>query len=71
MTGAMGPRGFDGRPGPPGEAPQDVDECVTGQHRCQHTCINTYLSYRCDCFPGYQLHSDMVSCTGENTGVNR
>ena len=33
----------------------DVDECVTGQHRCHFhaACTNTHGSYTCKCLDGY------------------
>ena len=33
----------------------DIDECVTGTHRCSKfaTCDNTRGSYTCECLPGY------------------
>ncbi len=43
----------------------DVDECAVGSNsqRCQHTCINTPGSYRCECNSGFLLGDDQHSCT--------
>jgi fibulin 1/2 len=31
----------------------DINECK-GRHGCEHLCVNTYGSYRCECKKGYQ-----------------
>ncbi|XP_029658164.1 epidermal growth factor-like protein 7 isoform X1 [Octopus sinensis] len=41
----------------------DVNECISGQHKCQHNCVNTYGSYKCSCNDGFKLMSDGFSCT--------
>ncbi|XP_067928524.1 bone morphogenetic protein 1-like [Watersipora subatra] len=41
---------------------KEYDECQTSDHGCQHTCINTLGSYRCECRIGYELHSDGKKC---------
>ncbi|XP_069002750.1 fibulin-2 [Embiotoca jacksoni] len=45
------------------EEQEDVDECqlYSGQ-LCQHTCANTWGSYRCGCHQGYILQQDGHSC---------
>ncbi|XP_029288181.1 fibulin-2 isoform X2 [Cottoperca gobio] len=45
------------------EEQKDVDECqlYLGQ-LCQHTCTNTWGSYRCGCNQGYILQQDGQSC---------
>uniref|UniRef100_UPI003AAB775A fibulin-2 n=1 Tax=Centroberyx gerrardi TaxID=166262 RepID=UPI003AAB775A len=45
------------------EEQEDVDECqlYLGQ-LCQHTCTNTWGSYRCGCHQGYILQQDGHSC---------
>lgn len=45
----------------------DVDYCqaYAGQ-LCQHTCTNTWGSYRCGCHRGYSLQPDGHSCTPES-----
>ena len=36
----------------------DIDECSINNGGCgEHSCVNTYGSYRCDCKKGYQLSS--------------
>ncbi|XP_074644438.1 uncharacterized protein LOC141901228 [Tubulanus polymorphus] len=48
---------------PPTLAPGDMDECnlFKGQ-LCQHKCINTPASYRCECNEGFQLNIDGMTC---------
>ena len=43
----------------------DIDECAVGSnsHGCQHTCVNTPGSYRCECNSGFLLGNDQRSCT--------
>ncbi|CAH3137455.1 unnamed protein product, partial [Porites lobata] len=41
----------------------DINECQSGAHDCQHTCVNTDGGYRCSCLSGYQLNSDQKSCS--------
>ncbi|KAK2914538.1 fibulin-2 isoform X1 [Channa argus] len=45
------------------EEQEDVDECqlYAGQ-LCQHTCINIWGSYLCECHQGYILQQDRHSC---------
>lgn len=45
------------------EEQEDVNECqlYAGQ-LCQHTCVNVWGSYRCDCHQGYVLQQDRHSC---------
>ncbi|XP_029990131.1 fibulin-2-like [Sphaeramia orbicularis] len=45
------------------EEQEEVDECqlYAGQ-LCQHTCTDTWGSYRCGCHPGYHLQPDGHSC---------
>ncbi|CAO2605911.1 Fbln2 [Lemmus lemmus] len=41
----------------------DQDECLLlPGELCQHLCINTVGSYRCACFPGFQLQGDGRTC---------
>ncbi|XP_040915678.1 fibulin-2-like [Toxotes jaculatrix] len=45
---------------------EDVDECQIDEGNiCHHKCINTPGSYRCECFPGYVLQEDAITCTQE------
>ena len=44
-------------------AVNDIDECSL--HRgnlCGQICVNTVGSYRCDCNPGFTLHTDGSTC---------
>nr|AEP25603.1 bone morphogenic protein 1 [Holothuria glaberrima] len=41
---------------------QEIDECADNQGGCEHTCINTVGSYRCECEPGYTLMRDGQGC---------
>ncbi|XP_033823174.1 fibulin-2 [Periophthalmus magnuspinnatus] len=44
-----------------------LDHCqVYAGQLCQHTCTNTYGSYRCGCHQGYSLQPDGHSCTPES-----
>ena len=43
----------------------DVDECQSGQVRCQHLCRNTMGSFTCVCPPGSMLSSDKYTCISE------
>lgn len=45
----------------------DVDECVTGVHKCEQgstTCNNTQGSYICQCKNGYQPAQSLYKCQG-------
>ncbi|KAM4610007.1 fibulin-2-like [Polymixia lowei] len=45
---------------------EDMDECLVYQgNLCHHSCINTPGSFRCECFPGYSLQEDAVTCAQE------
>ncbi|CAI9722917.1 1 isoform X1 [Octopus vulgaris] len=41
---------------------REYDECMTDYHGCDHKCVNTLGSYRCECEIGYELHSDGKKC---------
>uniref|UniRef100_A0A671VZM9 Fibulin 2 n=1 Tax=Sparus aurata TaxID=8175 RepID=A0A671VZM9_SPAAU len=42
---------------------EDVDECLMYEGNiCHHRCVNTPGSFRCECFPGYVLQDDAVTC---------
>ena len=43
----------------------DTNECLTDEHGCSHTCVNTRGSYYCTCPPGLQLKSDNSTCEGK------
>ncbi|XP_015242766.1 PREDICTED: bone morphogenetic protein 1-like isoform X2 [Cyprinodon variegatus] len=40
----------------------DIDECSTGNGGCQHECVNTFGSYRCQCRSGFMLHDNNHDC---------
>ncbi|KAJ8302142.1 hypothetical protein KUTeg_021129 [Tegillarca granosa] len=49
----------------------DINECElypAGQ-LCSHICRNTQGSYRCECRPGFKLHSDKSTCIPVDSGV--
>ncbi|XP_033745420.1 fibulin-1-like isoform X2 [Pecten maximus] len=49
----------------------DIDECELHPGvLCSHQCVNTIGSYRCECEPGYTLHSDASTCILDNSGIN-
>ncbi|XP_012935927.1 uncharacterized protein LOC101854936, partial [Aplysia californica] len=41
---------------------EDIDECATKSHRCEHKCENTEGSHNCKCLLGYRLDKDRSSC---------
>ena len=41
----------------------DVDEC-SSVNDCQQECKNTFGSYTCGCYGGFELSSDQKSCNG-------
>ncbi|GAB1598696.1 tolloid-like protein 2 [Argonauta hians] len=41
---------------------REYDECMTDYHGCDHKCVNTLGSYKCECEIGYELHSDGKKC---------
>ncbi|XP_034028657.1 fibulin-2-like isoform X2 [Thalassophryne amazonica] len=44
-------------------AGEDIDECLIYEGRiCNHRCVNTPGSFRCECFPGYVLQEDGFTC---------
>lgn len=42
----------------------DTDECSSGDHLCEHFCINTVGNYHCSCRSGYKISEDGHSCEG-------
>ncbi|XP_038137761.1 fibulin-2 isoform X1 [Cyprinodon tularosa] len=51
---------------------QDMDKCLMYENICQHRCINTPDSFRCECRPGYVLQEDGTTCEREtNDEENR
>ncbi|XP_053392429.1 tolloid-like protein 1 isoform X5 [Mercenaria mercenaria] len=41
---------------------KEYDECATNKHGCDHECVNTLGSFKCECKIGYELHSDGKKC---------
>lgn len=41
---------------------KEYDECATDIHGCDHECVNTLGSFKCECKIGYELHSDGKKC---------
>lgn len=42
---------------------EDMDECLIYEGSiCDHRCVNTPGSFRCECFPGYVLQEDASTC---------
>ncbi|XP_071332764.1 fibulin-2-like isoform X2 [Trachinotus anak] len=45
---------------------EDMDECLIYEGNiCQHRCVNTPGSFRCECFTGYVLQEDGFTCAQE------
>ena len=42
----------------------DVNECLTNNGGCAHTCTNDIGSYTCSCRTGYVLDNDNHHCIG-------
>ncbi|XP_053380748.1 fibrillin-1-like isoform X4 [Mercenaria mercenaria] len=40
----------------------DIDECLSTSHGCQHDCRNTAGSYYCTCWAGYERSYDLKTC---------
>ncbi|XP_061657366.1 bone morphogenetic protein 1-like isoform X3 [Syngnathoides biaculeatus] len=40
----------------------DMDECSQENGGCQHACVNTMGSYRCQCRSGFMLHDNKHDC---------
>ncbi|GAA50962.1 neurogenic locus notch homolog protein 3 [Clonorchis sinensis] len=50
----------------------DIDECLSGAAGCQHLCVNTYGSFRCECHDGYQIDPrDPSRCVASETCETR
>lgn len=48
---------------------QEIDECLSSDHNCEHNCVNTLGGYECSCKIGYELHSDKKSCENVCGGI--
>ena len=43
----------------------DIDECIsTRTNDCSQFCNNTFGSFQCSCWSGYELDSDGRTCNG-------
>jgi len=45
----------------------DQNECKDDNGGCEHTCENTFGSYKCSCEQGYRLAADSQSCIEETS----
>ena len=46
----------------------DVNECADGGNGsliCPQVCVNDPGTFHCDCYPGYTINSDNVTCSGK------
>uniref|UniRef100_H2ZHT4 Metalloendopeptidase n=1 Tax=Ciona savignyi TaxID=51511 RepID=H2ZHT4_CIOSA len=41
---------------------KERDECADSNGGCQQQCVNTLGSFKCGCYPGYELSRDGVTC---------
>ena len=44
----------------------DINECLNANGGCDHICVNTADSFRCECRPGYALQPDGFTCIDIN-----
>ena len=42
----------------------DIGECLTGAYDCSQICVEADGGYECDCYDGYELGFDGVTCDG-------
>ena len=42
-----------------------VDECLNNNGNCSHDCVNTEVSYYCECPTGYILQTNKYDCEGK------
>ena len=42
----------------------DIGECLIGTHNCSQVCVELDGGFECDCFDGYELNDDGVTCDG-------
>ena len=40
----------------------DYNECVKSNGGCDHICINNILGHHCDCYDGFTLDRDNITC---------
>lgn len=41
-----------------------INECLVNNGNCSHVCVDTLVSYHCDCRAGYKL-TDNMNCDGK------
>ena len=44
--------------------PVDVGECLIGIHNCSQNCLERVGGFDCDCYPGFELKCDGITCFG-------
>ena len=42
----------------------DIEECATDTHNCSQLCVELDGGYECNCFNGYELGDDGITCEG-------
>ena len=42
----------------------DINECLTDNGGCDHTCVNEVGTYHCECNIGFLLDEDKHGCSG-------
>ncbi|KJH43150.1 CUB domain protein [Dictyocaulus viviparus] len=50
---------------------KELDECASETKVCEHLCVNTVGSFRCDCYVGYSLRPDGRTCESTCGGFLR
>ena len=43
----------------------DINECLSGDHTCDHVCTNSPGSFVCTCNDNYELGDDRKTCFSE------
>lgn len=41
---------------------EDIEECNEGTSDCEQICNNNAGGYNCECYFGFNLHSDQKTC---------
>ena len=45
----------------------DINECADGANgslTCSQVCVNDPGTFHCECYSGYTINSDMITCSG-------
>ena len=42
----------------------DIDECSLNTDNCSQICNNTEGSFTCECYDGYVLEANLITCIG-------